>query len=971
MSGVHNTKIHAPKHVSRACLECRSRHLKCGGQEPICERCRKYNRTCTYVKSHRGGSRKKGVSLKSKLKLIVEGKNNEYEYEGDEEEEEDNYNEYEYETEENAPSESKRENAHVTNYNNLDKPKESYSYDTTSTETSTSLSNPNTESTTPINYGKRTSRSKTKRNHKSDLLPCVKNGMDHLADSPDCNESCLHIENYNNVPPCMKINDTSPDSNTNSKNSFKINFHPIFNASKDTDPLNIIFDDKDLIHSLDQCYISSNLIKDLNVDSIISSFYNFFYSSHPFLPAKEHIMQYLDNIPYKYDLLLSMKIMGEGQTSSKYARDIETINFLVLSILRYIRQVGKDFISLQSLLLLAMISHISSLHDLSTIIREATVSLALEMKLNFIDETNIPSVFLDVNGFLTERDDKNPNINLLNTPSDLDSKTQLDALFNTRRTIDIPHDILIETMRKTFWELYYFDSISGTASGHTKSRLATQHCLVLYPPSIPLNKFDYKSRAEACKLVNDAISLNIAIQSNADSLPHLNHMRAALGNWEMKLSNPDTYGMPYLINKYGTVNDGVFEAIMLLNYARIFTHRPFSYLWRADVSKHPRCTDEEGVDDPCPPLDSKESQNSTDARKIIETRKTIDSANFLMKTLLDSDPAQTCKRTPFLACALAFSCLVHLSAYAWVESNLTMLDSLDEGSRQISASELDTYTEYIKLEIGSTLQISRHWSLSAKLITHISETLARVSPKLYKKVQADILGSGINIQNMSTNSTPINTVTSTTPTQSSSIDNSSSSTNSIKKDKIGFTDKDPLMLTKNDKSFPSMVPNYMNLDNDQQAQQPQPLSSQQNQQQEEDVEEQQLQLQQSAPSTSLFNYPNQHISFSEQQTQQNSLRLQPQLQFNQPISNGFNSIGGGNTNNGNDIGSNNNFMLEFNDLVSSMNSINQANAQIDSNNLAADSQDYGFFDPLSPSSDTGCDWVDKHAFQFETFSTGA
>lgn len=979
MSGFRNAKSHIPKHVSRACLECRSRHLKCGGQEPICDRCRKHNRTCTYVKSHRGGSRKKGVSLKSRFKTIADQDNeneNDFEHEEDDNHMETNYTD---ETEVSNNSETMHHDKKIMT-NGIDSisvgedPKKNLKDDT-------SL------------FSSRSLKGKMKkpavRDHKSELLPCVKNGRGHLADHPNCTEECLHIESYNNIPECMRP--SAPSTNDSDKTSRKIDFHPIFNGSKDDDPINLIFDDTKLAPSLDMCYITPSLTKDLNVDSIISAFYNFFHRAHPFLPPREDILTYLEAIPYKTDLLLVMKIMGEGQTTSKYARDIETVNYLVISLLKYIRQIGKDFITLQTLLLLAMISHISSLHDLSNTIREATISLALEMKLNYIDESNVPPVFLDVNGFLSERDGKGKTEESLNTPTDSDTKGTLDSLFNSTRVASIPREILVDTMRRTFWELYYFDSISGTASGHTKSRLATKHCLVLYPTSVSLNVFDYKSRAEACKLVNDAISLNIAIQSHEHSLPYLNHMRAALGNWEMKLSNPDTYSMPYLINKRGEVNDGVFEAIMLLNYARIFTHRPFSYLWRADVSKHPRCTDEGGIDDPCPPLNNKESQNSTDSRKIIETKKTIDSANFLMKTLLDTDPGQTCKRTPFLACALAFSCLVHLSAYAWVESNLTMLDSLDENAKQISASELNTYTEYIKLEIGSTLQISRHWSLSAKLITHISETLARVSPKLFKKVQTDILGLGFNIQTAS--STTVSKSGSTTPSQTVPLETPNANS-SLKRRmyKPEFsetpTESKSSMDAKSLKAeggfYSNTFPNYAVPDSSQQQTQINRYGGQsfdsRNQIQFPLTQSQSLQASQ-VPRTTLESSDQASLSQYNDDNTTCATNVADTLKFNNNnnidtnISNTNSNNGSGTYNNSSNTNEtknvNNTFMLEFNDLVSSMNNMGQSNQSDDTGTVMgfpAEPQDYGFLDPLSPSSDTGCDWVDKHVFQFDSLS---
>lgn len=833
-----------PKHVSRACLECRTRHQKCDGQEPQCGRCTKLNRKCTYVKSHRGGSRKKGVSVKR------------------------------------SPTNSVTKN------------------ELSNGEDSSENSSSSTLLTANHNISSSTSKSPAVypfRDHKSDILPCVKNGLDFMADNPGCKEDCLSVENYNKLPNCMK--------NPSIHKLTKINSHPLFVDSKENDPLDIVFDKTKVLSSLEDCYISPSLLNNLNVDNFISSFYNSFYNAHPFLPEKEHFHEYIDSIPFKNDLLLAMEIMADGQTTSKYARDLETINYLISAIVTYVRQIGRDFVSLQTMLLLAMISHISSLHDLSNMLREATVSLALELKMNYIDEENVPQVFLDVNGFLTERDDSSPASK--NSPTD----TPKDELFNSRRTSNIPRNILIDTVRRTFWELYFFDSIAGTASGNTKSKLATQRCLVLYPDTVASHKFDFKSRAESCKLVNDAISLNIAIQTSTDSVPHLNHMRAALGNWEMKISNPDTFGMPYLIDKHGFVNEGLFEAIVLLNYAGIFTHRPFSFLWRPNVPKMPRCCDKgDPVEERCEPLENAESQTNSEARKIIETRKTIDCANFLMKTLLDTDPGTTCKRTPFLACALAFSSLVHLSAYAWVESHINPDDSDEDNDLNVSASELEVYTEYIKLEIGSILQISRHWSLSAKLITHIAETLARVSPKLYKKVQAGILGLGFNIATVLQSVPP-------SPTEVSNTTPELFEHKSAKK-REARTSSNKSLISPQPNATPSLTSDFM------------------------------------------------HYS----QSLPNPQKLQYKEESNIDTRNQSVASVDWNSYNASDSNKQSNFMNEFAELVNGMNQSGDSEAvPLSVLGFQPENQNFDFLEPISPTSDTGCDWVDKNTFQFESF----
>ena len=44
--------------ASRACIQCRSRHMKCDSIEPNCTRCQLDGKTCVYIKSRRGGSNK-------------------------------------------------------------------------------------------------------------------------------------------------------------------------------------------------------------------------------------------------------------------------------------------------------------------------------------------------------------------------------------------------------------------------------------------------------------------------------------------------------------------------------------------------------------------------------------------------------------------------------------------------------------------------------------------------------------------------------------------------------------------------------------------------------------------------------------------------------------------------------------------------------------------------------------------------
>ncbi|KAG4427320.1 hypothetical protein IFR05_017197, partial [Cadophora sp. M221] len=57
-SSSQQTKLRSRIRASRACIACRSRHMKCDSVEPVCTRCQLYDKTCVYTKSRRGGSHK-------------------------------------------------------------------------------------------------------------------------------------------------------------------------------------------------------------------------------------------------------------------------------------------------------------------------------------------------------------------------------------------------------------------------------------------------------------------------------------------------------------------------------------------------------------------------------------------------------------------------------------------------------------------------------------------------------------------------------------------------------------------------------------------------------------------------------------------------------------------------------------------------------------------------------------------------
>lgn len=63
-----------PKRIERvvlACVQCRSRHVKCDSNQPICNRCRRDGKECNYQKSRRGGLDKAALARR-RLRLQQE-----------------------------------------------------------------------------------------------------------------------------------------------------------------------------------------------------------------------------------------------------------------------------------------------------------------------------------------------------------------------------------------------------------------------------------------------------------------------------------------------------------------------------------------------------------------------------------------------------------------------------------------------------------------------------------------------------------------------------------------------------------------------------------------------------------------------------------------------------------------------------------------------------------------------------------
>ncbi|KAG7661075.1 uncharacterized protein J8A68_005447 [[Candida] subhashii] len=672
------------KHVSKACLECRKRHFKCDGATPTCDRCLKGNKICTYVASHRGGSRKKGVSNKNKLVTV------------------------------NDVNQGPKMPMFLAEIEDF--PMRNAS--TTSIEDAPTMR-------------ERVDNIKNNNDMVKEIfkLPCA---MDHSrCDGSNCpgKTAVNYFEHRKDGP----LNENESQMVEGLRKRVKLDYS-IGN-------LDCLFAGRDAIkdvRSFQQLEINLRVSNfdhfmdpsSYDKDEILKNYFDKFHRAHPLMPPREELLVYLANPSIEKEVLTILKIVGDGQITNMYAKGKDLISDRLIQCVNIVRQnPSVDLVSIQVLFLVALIAHISSFHAFSKKLRHFCIHLISELQINLIDNEEKEVV----------------NVDALTPSSNDGSSGATLAVFDSPRLSHIPRSSIADSARRLFWELYFFDVIIGSADGKTVSKLDSLDRHLSYPIYPPREQFDYKGRAEAAKLVSDAVKMNIEIINKRPFESISNRLKASLSSWEMKLEDPKLFGAPPLIHKNGKVNEGVHQSILLYNYAKIFVHRPFSYLWKINAPQHPQCSEEV--------LEAKEmpTQMKADSRTNIETKKTIEAANSIVEVLIDTNSSKILDRTPLFACGLALASLVHLSAYIWVETTIQNDRSQNFG---LSKDDLDIYTEYIKLSLTAIYPISNHWELSGKLAKHIRESLTALRPNLYSKLKDFLPRIEIGLENMSLSENP-------------------------------------------------------------------------------------------------------------------------------------------------------------------------------------------------------------------------
>lgn len=468
------------------------------------------------------------------------------------------------------------------------------------------------------------------------------------------------------------------------------------------------------------------------IHSVIEVYYSNIHNAHPFLPGRDDIRKYFTSMARTNDIVLSMQLIADGQLNEGKAYNEEQAKIIdqkVLEILNYIDSYELDLVSLQSLFLLSLVTHLCALHETSGSIRRKALKLITQLDINLMDAKDFPQLFNDIlDNYIDRNDQANRSTKLLESP----------------RFIDVDCEVIKECARKVFWELYTFDILMGLADGVTVSELTNLPTMVQYPTCPSREVFDYQSRAECTALMNKAIRLNgLILKQQSNELDSIK-LKASLGNWELKLKNPTEYGLPALMNQHGVVNEGVYQANAMYLYAKIFFHRPLSFIYKPEtipqqpncgrvISHLIKCEKEHGLDTESEKVFKVKGKNIF-STKLIETRKLMAAANDMITLLIDSHPGDIRKRSPLVICNLAYAGMVHFSVYVWIEALIKRLSEVNE-TNVFSQNELFITREYLQMEISLMHQMGKHWYLASKIFCYLNEVVKQFLPKLFEELK--------------------------------------------------------------------------------------------------------------------------------------------------------------------------------------------------------------------------------------------
>ena len=661
------------KHIRRACLECRKRHVRCDGVFPVCKKCADNNRECSYVPSHRGGIR---IPRKKQQQ-------------------------------EQAPKQQQQiQSDEPTTWRSAkDIPLPLKGFKPCMVDSISFGAATNELPTNRIDSLVHSGFDQSLRNNsaESDLggqLESVSNFKHEFQTSRVESNLEQMQEVINGVISLSPYDDISnPTSNSVHTSSSHLNSpESLFNPT--TTKGAYAFDSYTLSPDAEVTTAS-----DFSLEDTIEIYYTNFHNRHPILPPRSQISGYLRTTK-STELIQVMGFICYILVNGSPSLDalLPRIHIAKTAILK----APNDIARIQASVLLAIAAHLCTDNATSIYLRTWCFDLCHRI---LAQHTLSP---LTSDGFSN------------------DLPVPVDA-FSSPRTMGVDKQLLSDLVARTLHELFFLDVMFSVISKGKLSPFADSDFISYIPiEDVPL--FAYKSRYRTIQIVKSIILSLATLGSGIQSSIEFTRLEALVTTFQGFLAD-DTLPeqeFPPLLDDYGNVNDGIHQASMMLNFAAILLHFPSSSLYQNKLPSFVQCSEDSGPIMPVnkAPLPRQRVVVSTRqciqaANNIIKITTDIGSSNIANRT-----PLYTCS----LAMAMLVHMKAYHWLTRGETTGGSSSSKAPKMDKAQCKQEIGLYEAYIKLESSSLLTYGSKWILPAKLNTSLCTVMYNVLPELYESL---------------------------------------------------------------------------------------------------------------------------------------------------------------------------------------------------------------------------------------------
>lgn len=721
------------KHIRRACLECRKRHIRCDGVMPICKKCEENKRECSYVPSNRGGLR---------IPKVKQIRMQEQQQMRDSKEKQWSFASpcmMDTVLSKTMNSRAAPGNASQTvpaheDHESLDANEDTSDKPVVLSPTAVKArqkSSPNTghgqnrdsPSPTPSLSPRRplvlslSPEPESLPSQLSQISPSrgaaceekineVINGVFALSpygsnsggDSTtqcdnDSNSICNQIGSLNSTPTSkggLTYHDSTPFSNSPLKDPSSVGSSNQFDSNFPT-PLSS----------------ETNSLPEPPLEEMINLYYTLFHHKNPILPPRDQIKGYLSSIRTEDDspneLILAMNLVVHIATLPS-SPQLSELKPRIRAVYHAVEDAPDDVVKLQTVILLLLSAHLNT---------DNTISLALRNWLFY---------------FLFH---KLSSYNLMSPVSDFSNNgsgiVPL-AIFTSPRLENTDKQLLRDSVARAIHESFFLEILFALIGRTPLTRFALSGVVETVPISnIP--NFAYNSRYKTAKMVRTILCSMTTVGSGICFSTEFTRIQSLLSTFQGFLSSKSSNEsqFPPLVDSSGSVNDGIHQAIMIINFASIMLHFPFSNLMQNKLPSFVDCTESSG------PIMGPGMVKKSKHEAMESTNRCIEAANHIVSVIPTVGQSKIINRSPVYSCALSMAMLVHMKAYHWLTKGDGMKNAqyknMDE---QAYAREIKGYMDSVKIESDTLKRFSRNWILPGKLNTSLCNVMFNVLPELYE-----------------------------------------------------------------------------------------------------------------------------------------------------------------------------------------------------------------------------------------------